>query len=379
MDKTQAFKVALFLDNKGNRRHHIQLQALEKAGFTPRVIVFKDYPENHYLIQKGHKDKILYLSKTRNEGFRKFSFAVLLELIKLVKKENIKVVLTHRWKLLKYLFLCKFFCKDLKIIYHIVIGGRFSSFNRRFFFKTMEPKIDLVCVNSLALKEEILKYNLTSPQKLKILYSAVDPSEFDIKISKKEIRNKLNLPERDFLFGMIARFRKEKDQEGLIKAFSEFINQGAKAKLLLIGDGPNLKNCKNLVKKLKIEDYVIFTGRIPPSEVPLWLKSLDAFVYITFQEGMPMAVLEAMAGELPIIATSAEGLPDIFDTPLFFGYLIPKRDYKALIEALGKIYSLSEEEREELGKRAKQRLLEAFSPEKLSENTVNIFKNLAFS
>ena len=114
-------------------------------------------------------------------------------------------------------------------------------------------------------------------------------------------------------------------------------------------------------------------------KVPLYLKTLDVYVHSSYREGMPLSVLEAMASELPIIATSAEGLPDIFDTPLFFGYLIPKRDYQSLTEALWKIYSLSEEEREELGKRAKQRLLEAFSPEKLSENTVNIFKNLAFS
>lgn len=379
MHKSSPIKVALFLDNRGNRRHHIQCKALAEAGFDVKLIVFKDFPENHYLIKKGHKNKFIYLTKTRNEGFRKFSFSLLAELIKLIKKENIRVILTHRWKLVKYLFLGKFFCPELKIIYHIVIGGRFSSFKRRFFFKLVEPKIDLIVVNSLALKEELIKHNITSPKKIELLYSSLDFSEFDLKISKSEIRKKLNLPEKEFLFGMIANFRKEKDQMGLIRAFYHFLKEGGEAKLILVGNGANLEKCKNLVDELKIKDSVIFPGRIPLEEVPLWLKSFDVFVYATFKEGMPMAVLEAMAAELPIIATDAEGLPDIFDTDLSLGYLVPKKNYTALTEALWKIYKLSEEEREKMGKNAKKRFLEAFSPENLAKNTLNIFKNLASS
>lgn len=372
----EKFKTALFLDNKGNRRHHLQLEALEEAGLNPCVIVFKDFPSNNYLIQKGHEKKLFYLSKTREEGFRKFSLYLVWELIKIFKKENIKVVLTQRWRLVKYLVLAKLFYPELKIIYYIVIGGRFKRLRRRLGLHFFSPFIDKVLVNSVALKEEILRYGLFPSQKIDILYSSVDPSEFEIPFSQKEIRLKLGLPENLFLFGMIAYFRKEKDQEGLIKVFYELLKEGISAGLVLVGDGPNLEKCKALCREWGIEDKVFFVGRRPLEEVPLWLKALDVFVYATFREGMPMAVLEAMASGLPIIATSAEGLPDIFDTNLKLGYLIPIGDYERMKKAMREIYELLPEERQKMGENAKKRLLEGFSVNQLKKKTVSIFKEL---
>ncbi len=334
----KGIKTALFLDNRANRRHHLQVQALEEAGLNPRVIVFKDFPPHNYLIQKGHGHKIIYLSMTREEGFRRFSLSLVWDLVKILKRENIKVVLTQRWRLVKYLVLAKFFYPDVKIIYYIVIGGRFKRLRRRLGLRILFPFIDKILVNSKALKEEILNYKIFPSHKLNILYSAVDPSEFEINLSKREIRKKLGLPENLFLFGMIAYFRKEKDQEGLIKTFAELLREGISAGLVLVGDGPNLDKCQNLTKDLGIENWVFFPGKRSLEEVPLWLKALDVYVYATFREGMPLAVLEAMAAGLPIIATSAEGLPDIFDTDLNFGYLVPIGDYETLKKAMKEIY-----------------------------------------
>ncbi|BAU23921.1 group 1 glycosyl transferase [Caldimicrobium thiodismutans] len=369
-------KVSLFLDNRANRRNILQVLALDKAGLNPKIIVFKDFPKDHYLFKKGLGDKLIYLSKTRNEGFRKFSLKVLFELIKILRKENIKVVLTQRWRLVKYLVLAKLFYRDLKIIYHLVIGGRFERLRRRIFLRLISPFLDKLTVNSKALREEILRYRVFPKEKVEILYSAVDPKEFELSLSKEEARRRLGLQEEIFLFGMIAKFRKEKDQEGLIKTFAELLKEEVSAWLLLAGDGPNWEKCKSLTKALGIEDRVFFPGRIHLDEVPLWLKVLDVFVYATFREGMPMAVLEAMASGLPIIATSAEGLPDIFDTPLEIGRLVPIGDYSALKRAMKELYELSEEERKKLGENARKRLNEGFSPSALEEKTLSLFKEL---
>jgi glycosyltransferase involved in cell wall biosynthesis len=368
-------KTALFLVNKGNRRQQIQIQALEEAGLNPRVIVFEDFPSNN-LIKKGHGDKIIYLSKTRNEGFRRFSLSLIWELVKILNRENIRIVLTQRWRLVKYLVLAKLFYPKLKIIYYIVIGGRFKRFRRRLGLRVLSPFIDQILVNSSALKEEILKYKIYPAHKLDILYSAVDPSEFEINLSKREIRKRFGLPEDLFLYGMIAYFRKEKDQEGLIKTLAEVLREVVSAGLVLVGDGPNFEKCKALARDLGIEDKVFFAGKRPLEEVPLWLKAMDAYVYATFREGMPLAVLEAMAAGLPIIATSAEGLPDIFHTNLLFGYLVPIGDYEALKKAMQEIYFLSPETLQNFGANAKKRLLEGFSVEQLKKKTISIFKNL---
>jgi len=375
MHKNAPDKVALFIDNAVNRRHYIQLIALKNAGFDAKLIIFKD-TKIDYLIFKGLKDIYLFLDYTRQEAFKKFSLKCALNLFELIKKENISIILTQRWKVLKYLIICKFFKKDLRIILYLVVSGTFRSFSRKILFKLLKNKINKILVNSSDLKKELIAKKLATEKEIDILYSAIDPTDFEIPITQKEARQKMGFPENDFIFGMVARFSKEKDQQTLIYAFKNFLDSGNKSKLVLVGDGPTKKTCEDLAKKLGIGKEVIFTGRIDLMQIPVVLRAFDVFVHITLQEGMPMAVHEAMAASLPVIATDAEGVPEIFDTSLIIGYLVPKKNVEELTKSLLKIYSLSPEKRKIMGENARMRLNEAFSPEQLAQKIVKIFKDL---
>lgn len=374
MHKKAPNKIALFIDNAVNRRHYIQIVALNNAGFDVKLVIFKD-TKIDYLIFKGLKDIYLFLDYNRQEAVKKFSFKCALNLLELIKQENISIILTQRWKVLKYLIFCKFFKKNLKIILYIVAAGTFRTIGRQILFKLFKAKVNKILVNSADLKEELIAQKLATGKEIDILHSAIDPSEFEIPITQKEARQKMGFP-NDFIFGMVARFSKEKDQQTLIYAFKNFLDSGKKAKLVLVGDGPKKKACEDLAKKLEIEKEVIFTDRIDLMQIPIVLRAFDVFVHITLQEGMPMAVHEAMAASLPIIATDAEGVPEIFDTSLTIGYLVPKKNVEELTKALLKIYSLSPEERKIMGENARMRLNEAFSPEQLTQKTVKIFKDL---
>jgi len=375
MHKNALKKVALFIDNAVNRRHYIQLIALKNAGFDVKLIIFKD-TKIDYLIFKGLKDIYICLNYTRQEAFKKFSLKCALNLLELIKQENISIILTQRWKVLRYLIFCKFFKKNLKIILYIVVAATFRTIRRQILFKLFKAKVNKILVNSADLKEELIAQKLTIGKEIDILHSAIDPSEFDIPISQKEARKKMGFTENDFIFGMVARFSKAKDQQTLIYAFKNFLDSGNKSKLVLVGDGPTKKTCEDLAKKLGIDKEVIFTGRIDLMQIPVVLRAFDVFVHITLQEGMPMALHEAMAASLPVIATDAEGVPEIFDTSLIIGYLVPKKNVEELTKALLKIYSLSPEERKIMGENARMRLNEAFSPEQLTQKTVKIFKDL---
>jgi len=370
-------KVALFLDEpaKGNRRHHIQLKALAEAGFDPKVVVLSGDPSNSYLAHKGHLSRFVSLGLSREKAFKSFSFKVVRRLNQIIRQERIGLIYTHRYRLLRYLLLCKIFNPGLKVVFYSVISGNFRSANRRLFLLLYKSWIDLFLVNSQALKEEFLSLGIPA-SRLEILYSAVDPEEFELPYSRAEARRLLGLPEEDFLWGMVARFRKEKDHEGLVQAFKGFLERGGQGRLVLVGDGPRENEIKRLVRDLGLSEKVLFLGRLPKEKIPVVLQALNVFVHPTFREGMPMAVMEAMAAGLPIIATDAEGLPDLFDTPRKFGFLIPKGDPYKLTEAMLSCLKLSEKEREYMGKEARQRIREAFSPEILSRRTVEIVQQV---
>ncbi len=370
-------KVAFFLDGYGNRRHYIQFSALKEAGFEPKIITFEKAKKGYFLSKGVEKENTLVLPFLRPKIMKRFSLKCALSLLRLLKEKNIQIVLTHRYKLLRYLWFCKFFYPKLKIIFHVVAAEAIKKWHQRFWFRRFKKYIDKILVNSIALKEELIRKNLALENEIEIFYSGVDITEFGIDLAKERAKERIGIEKENFVFGMIAQFRKDKNQKGLIKAFNELKKKENRVLLILVGDGPTFGECKKLVKDLNLENKVIFTGKVDPLEVPLLLKAFDVFVYSTFREGMPMAVLEAMASGLPIIATDAEGLPDLFETKKSFGFLVPKGDTKKLAEAMEKILNLPEEERIIMGQNAKERIKEAFSSEILKRETIKLFKELS--
>lgn len=257
-----------------------------------------------------------------------------------------------------------------------MVSREIRGFHQEIFFKLFRGKIDKILVNSLGLREELVKRKLAKEKEVEIFYTGIDPEEFNLSCSKSEAREKFSLNPEEFYFGMTAQFRKEKDQKGLIKALKLLLSRGFKAKLVLAGDGLTLNEAKALVKELGLEEKVIFLGWVSPLEVPLFLKALDVFVFASLREGMPTAVLEAMAIGLPIIATAVEGIPDIFQINPNIGKMVPIGDIEALSQAMEEMMKLSEEERILLGKRAQQIIYEKFSDRVLKENTKELLKAL---
>lgn len=369
-------KVAFFLDGYGNRRHYIQLEALKEIGLSPLIITFQD-PKPGYLLEKGiDKDILRILPFKRSEAKKGFSLKMAKYLLNLIREEKIVPILTHRYKLLRYLIFCKLFHPSLRIIFHLVIRNEINGWHQRIFFKLFRSKIDKILVNSLALKEELVQKGLAKEEEIEIFYSGIDLQEFNFPYSKDEARRRFSLDQKGFYFGMVAQFRKEKDQKGAIRALKLLLDRGYKAKLILAGDGPKLEECKALAKSLGLEEEVIFLGKIPPVEIPYLLKALDVFVLASFREGMPLAILEAMASSLPIIATAVEGIPDIFQKGKPIGEMVPLEDVESLAQAMIKILNLSEGERSLLGEEAKKLITENFSSKNLKIRTQELFQSL---
>jgi glycosyltransferase involved in cell wall biosynthesis len=120
---------------------------------------------------------------------------------------------------------------------------------------------------------------------------------------------------RDFL--AVGRFVDKKAPHYTIRAFKQAVNKYPEAHLTMVGEGPLLEGCKKLVKELKIENNVGFAGVLQPEKIlGLFSESL-AFVQHSRtapngdSEGTPVAVLEAGASGLAVIATRHAGIPDV--------------------------------------------------------------------
>lgn len=174
---------------------------------------------------------------------------------------------------------------------------------------------------------EVMKYGADS-SKIRIVPNAVDLNLF------KPSKEKSNDP----LFVWVGRFVPEKGPHYLVRAIEVVVRACKDAKFILIGDGQMFPLIRKMVKKSGLNDYVRFTGVIDPESVSHILSKATGFVFPSLKEGMPKAVLEAMACGLPIIASNISGI-DEFVTNGYDGLLVPPEDHQVLAEAIMNVIS----------------------------------------
>jgi glycosyltransferase involved in cell wall biosynthesis len=98
-----------------------------------------------------------------------------------------------------------------------------------------------------------------------------------------------------------------------------------------MGDGPEKECLSSMVKKAGLDRDVLFTGFLENSEE--WLPALDIFVLPSLTEGTPMALLEAMAMGIPVIASAVGGVPDVIEDGIN-GFLVPPGESRAIHERI---------------------------------------------
>lgn len=131
--------------------------------------------------------------------------------------------------------------------------------------------------------------------------------------------------------------RYEKGHDILIQAFSKVLDQYPKATLTIVGDGSYREPCEQLINELAIRDSVEITGWLPREKVRDRLHEAQLFAFPSRQEAFGMALLEAMASGLPVVATRTEGIPEVTEgtNALLVDPEQPLQLAEALKEALG--------------------------------------------
>ena len=168
-----------------------------------------------------------------------------------------------------------------------------------------------------------------------ILYTGIDTKKFKRKTfdNKKEIK-----------FIQVGSFNEKKGQYYTIKAFSKLNldNPNLKIKLQFIGSGKNLDKCKKLTKKLNLENKIIFHGKLDHNGIINLLEQSNIFVHHSItakngdQEGIPNAVIEAMAMQMPILSTYHSGIPEAVEHNLN-GLLCKEKDINTLASQMKQI------------------------------------------
>ncbi len=151
---------------------------------------------------------------------------------------------------------------------------------------------------------------------------------------RRDLRRQLGLPDTARVIGSVGRLSRLKDQATLIRAFAGVRARHADSALVLIGDGPLREELQCCAQDAGIAGNVHLLG--DRSDVPVLLQGLDVFALSSLSEGYSMALLEACAAALPMIATDVGGNREIVRDGQT-GLLVPAQDAPALAAALDRL------------------------------------------
>jgi len=169
-----------------------------------------------------------------------------------------------------------------------------------------------------------------------------------------------------------ARFEPVKNHPQLFEAMKQLVERGIDARLWLVGDGELRAQYQALCATLGIADRVDFLGY--RDDVPALLAQADVSVLTSVKEGIPRALLEAMAMELPVIGTRVVGTEEtVRDGET--GYLIEYGDVPALTERLARL-AADPALRARLGKRGREVVLAEFDEQQIVESLATVYRQL---
>jgi len=197
--------------------------------------------------------------------------------------------------------------------------------------KQMLDAVTRVFVRSASLQRAVIELG-GEENKIDIVRTGIPLAEFPFR-------------EREFpangqwRFVQASRLIEKKGLATTLHAFTTFLSHYPNATLTIAGEGPMLRELKELTRKLKIDNRVALPGFVAPEKLREIYYASHIFLHPSEtgsdgnQEGIPNAMLEAMATGLPVFATDHGGIPEAIENSVS-GILVPERDYEALSQAL---------------------------------------------
>lgn len=191
-------------------------------------------------------------------------------------------------------------------------------------------------------------------------YAGVDPRQFRPDPGLRETtRRRLGIPPEAQVLVMVATVNRQKGIALGVEAFQGLASSWADLHLIVLGDGPDRPRLEENLQGSALAARVTFAGAVPWHETPGYLAAADLLLYPTFRrEGIPRAIVEAMAVGLPVIASDRGGIRSAVrhgET----GFLLPAPEVGVLMEAIVRFHA-DPDLMVSMGRRARARALECF-------------------
>jgi glycosyltransferase involved in cell wall biosynthesis len=208
--------------------------------------------------------------------------------------------------------------------------------HRHLINRWLARKTFVITAGSEYVERDLLTVDKLPRSKVLRLPNSIDLSRVETPKSKVDARMRFGFSESDFIIGTVGRLEEQKGHIFLLRAFQNLRGRtdGRRLKLLIVGDGRLRSYLQEVSKQLGISEAVCFSGSI--GDLGEIYQALDLFAMPSLWEGLSLAMLEAMAAGLPVVATEVGGARDVLGESQY-GLLVPPSDPAALEISIGKV------------------------------------------
>jgi glycosyltransferase involved in cell wall biosynthesis len=285
-------------------------------------------------------------------------------------------------------------CKIVHTFHGHVLEGYFSNFRSRF-FQLIENILtrftDIIVVVSEQQKDELCKkFGIGRPEQYRVVPLGLDLDPLEkANESKGKLKSDLGLSANgERLVGIVGRLTPIKNHSLFLESVSALMkeNSNTRARFLIVGYGELRKDLEEMTKELALADRVIFVGWL--KDLRSFYADLDVLALTSNNEGTPVAVIEAMAAGVPVIATDVGGVRELISDFGFRivewregqfeicerGVLVRKGDLKGFTKGLKYLLEHPEKGRE-MGKLGREYALEHHSIDRLVSNMDMLYRS----
>jgi len=258
------------------------------------------------------------------------------------------------------------------VVVHTVHGQAFHPYqsrlkNRLFIFleRFAAGKCDKIYAVAQAMIDQCVDAKVAKREKYMVVYSGMDTAAFDRAQRDNALRKKLGIPENALTVVTVARLFAQKGYEYVIPAAQKVLATHPDTHFLFVGDGPMYDELTEKLQTAGILGNFHFAGLVPPDEVASYIAQADMLWHLSLHEGLPRAVVQALAVGIPALGFALDGTPEvIIDGET--GFLTAAEDISAVAEKT-EILLNDPAMRSRFGQAGKKKVLDQFAWRKMAD------------
>lgn len=268
------------------------------------------------------------------------------------------------------------------VIVHTVHGAPFHPYQSmvaRNAFRLCETLASKWCDRMIsvadAMTDLMVNAKVADREKFRTIYSGMDVEPFlHAKSYRESVRRSHGIEPDEIVIGKIARLFHLKGHDDLLAAASAVTQACPRIRFLLVGDGILREKLEKRIAELKLGRHFIFTGLVPPSEVPKMIGAMDALVHTSYREGLARALPQALISGIPVISYDVDGAREVVVNDET-GFLVPAGDTPQLAARIIQL-ATNPDARLTMGETGRERFTDQFRHQSMTRDIRALYAQL---